>query len=544
MMRIRPYRAAADGPVQGFVGIGDFLSAATGPEERLDVLDRTVLIRRLVPDYQDDALTRVVMVDANGRLHWKNIGSWPSSGTGTTDCKWTLQGSGNQNIATAYVGNTGCPQMDKKVGIGTGYPTYKLDVLNDVSVGGAPAAIRAKSVGSSTGWSYGIKTELLPASGASLQSAAGVHIEVSGASAEGWGTLSHASATAATTNIVGGLSAAATATSGTINNAYGTRGKVVTAANSSLYDARGVFGIVEGGGLATLAYGVYGYGQRGSTGTYGGYFWGASPSSTATTYGVYGRATGLGTKFGGYFEGNVHVQGNLTVSGTFPASDAMLKTDVTGLDNALDIISQLRPSKYRFLVDQYPQLGLPEGEHLGLIAQEVQEVMPDIVQEFTQPPLYDDDGNVIAEGFQYSGVNYTELIPVLISAVQQQQGQIAELREMVSACCARGDADGSRGGATVEEFAIDPDADRKLRIVPNPFSEPPTVFYTLDRSGRMQLIANSANGKELDILQEATLEAGSYQIEWNTNGLAPGMYYVTLFMDGQPLVKKAVKVER
>ncbi|HRH70250.1 MAG TPA: hypothetical protein PLB89_12145 [Flavobacteriales bacterium] len=66
----------------------------------------------------------------------------------------------------------------------------------------------------------------------------------------------------------------------------------------------------------------------------------------------------------------------------------------------------------------------------------------------------------------------------------------------------------------------------------------------MERAGRMQLIANSADGKELSVLQEATLQAGDYQYEWDTTNLAPGMYYVTLLMDGKPVVKKAVKVTR
>ena len=57
-------------------------------------------------------------------------------------------------------------------------------------------------------------------------------------------------------------------------------------------------------------------------------------------------------------------------------------------------------------------------------------------------------------------------------------------------------------------------------------------------------LANSSDGRDLRVLQEASLEAGSYQFEWDTTALAPGMYYVTLLVDGQPVVKKAVKVDR
>ena len=64
MMRIRPFHNASTGGFEGFVGVGDFLAAATGPEERLDVLNRTIMIRRLIPDYQDNSLSQVVVADA------------------------------------------------------------------------------------------------------------------------------------------------------------------------------------------------------------------------------------------------------------------------------------------------------------------------------------------------------------------------------------------------------------------------------------------------------------------------------------------------
>ena len=53
---------------------------------------------------------------------------------------------------------------------------------------------------------------------------------------------------------------------------------------------------------------------------------------------------------------------------------------------------------------------------------------------------------------------------------------------------------------------------------------------------------NSADGKELRMLMQASMEAGQYQFAWNTEALAPGMYYVTLLLDGESVVKKAVRV--
>ena len=58
------------------------------------------------------------------------------------------------------------------------------------------------------------------------------------------------------------------------------------------------------------------------------------------------------------------------------------------------------------------------------------------------------------------------------------------------------------------------------------------------------MVANSADGKSLKVLQDAALESGVYQFNWETGDLTPGVYYVTLLLDGEPLVKKAVKVMR
>lgn len=51
--------------------------------------------------------------------------------------------------------------------------------------------------------------------------------------------------------------------------------------------------------------------------------------------------------------------------------------------------------------------------HLGLIAQDVREILPDIVKA--------DEAGML-------GINYTELIPVLINAIQEQQKQIEALK--------------------------------------------------------------------------------------------------------------------
>jgi hypothetical protein len=212
--------------------------------------------------------------------------------------------------------------------------------------------------------------------------------------------------------------------------------------------------------------------------------------------------------------------------------------------------------RYQYDTEQFPHMGLPQGEQVGLLAQELEQVLPGLVTPVRHPQEIDSLGNVVHEAVDYKAVNYTALIPYLVAGYQAQRSandalaaQLAEqqarmdyLEEALAACCAHpGGADGRMQVGMGE--LIEGDA-RSLSIQPNPFNEQTTLSYTLERSGRAQLLVNSADGKQLKALYEAAQEAGQYQYTWNTGDLVPGVYYVTLLLDGEPLVKKAVKVSR
>lgn len=183
--------------------------------------------------------------------------------------------------------------------------------------------------------------------------------------------------------------------------------------------------------------------------------------------------------------------------------------------------------------------------------------LPGLVKATMHPAELDDDGNVVREAVSYKAVNYTALIPYLVAGYQaqrtandalaaqlaEQQARMDHLEEALAACCANPTmpADGKTSGS--EQETLQGDA-RTLLIQPNPFNEQTALSYTLERSGRAQLLVNSADGKQLKALYEAAQEAGQYQYTWNTGDLVPGVYYVTLLLDGEPLVKKAVKVAR
>jgi len=108
----------------------------------------------------------------------------------------------------------------------------------------------------------------------------------------------------------------------------------------------------------------------------------------------------------------------LDVSGTIRAtgdviaySDARVKDNVTTVENALDKIKSLRGVNYTRKDDETKAL------KVGVIAQEVLPILPEVVQQ-------DTDGN-------YS-VAYGNMVGVLIEAIKEQQRQIEDLKYLLS----------------------------------------------------------------------------------------------------------------
>lgn len=107
------------------------------------------------------------------------------------------------------------------------------------------------------------------------------------------------------------------------------------------------------------------------------------------------------------------VTGNYT-----PVSDERLKKNIEPVESVLDKINSLQPRKY----NMKEELNTAE-KHYGFIAQELEKIFPELVS------VTPDDGDGITD---LRMVSYTELIPILVKAVQEQQKQIEELQRAVN----------------------------------------------------------------------------------------------------------------
>jgi hypothetical protein len=110
-------------------------------------------------------------------------------------------------------------------------------------------------------------------------------------------------------------------------------------------------------------------------------------------------------------------------NGVIQTSDARDKENIIEIESGLDKVMQLRPVTYQW------KEGPDRSFQLGLIAQEVQEIIPGVVRSTNF--VRDEEGNVTEEPTERLGMNYAALTPVLIKAVQELQVENVQLSKAV-----------------------------------------------------------------------------------------------------------------
>ena len=121
-----------------------------------------------------------------------------------------------------------------------------------------------------------------------------------------------------------------------------------------------------------------------------------------------------------YDNGNMKVNGNITASNVTEPSDIRLKKDIQQLNGALDKVLKLRGVSFYWKnkdemaaargkdVNNF-SYGFGSEKQIGVIAQEIEEVLPELV-------VTDNEG--------FKAVKYENLTPVLIEAMKEQQAII------------------------------------------------------------------------------------------------------------------------
>ncbi len=110
----------------------------------------------------------------------------------------------------------------------------------------------------------------------------------------------------------------------------------------------------------------------------------------------------------------LEVNGNVKANAFPTTSDARFKADVGAIEAPLETLSRLRGVRYRWRRDEHPERGFGAGVRLGMVAQEVEPVIPSMVYA-------DADGS--------RSLEYAQLCALLVEAVKELGEEQAKTRD-------------------------------------------------------------------------------------------------------------------
>lgn len=219
-----------------------------------------------------------------------------------------------------------------------------------------------------------------------------------------------------------------------------------------------------------------------------------------------------GGSYAGYFDGSTKVVGNLTCTSLTQTSDAITKNNVQYLSgNIVESIMQLKPISFYYNLDKGlfnpEETKSPSAQqmHYGFIAQELKDVLPNIV--------YEGQDSILS-------INYIELIPILVKTIQELSIEVEKLKN----------ADESK------RYISDLNSSKPQAILyqnkPNPFSIDTKIEYLLPEiTHSATLYIFDANG--LQLAEYPNLPLGQGNIIVSASTLEAGMYLYSLVVDNQ-----------
>jgi hypothetical protein len=278
---------------------------------------------------------------------------------------------------------------------------------------------------------------------------------------------------------------------------------------------------ISGSNTNTM-YGINALAQDAGT-NYGIY---ARAESSQDNYGIYAEVIGGNNNIAGYFSGAV-----VSTTGFYTVSDKLFKKNIETEASVLNKINKLNVVTYLMDQDKFPTLNFSDKINHGFIAQELEEVFPELVKNVMHPIFKKGE---MVEKVELKTVNYTELVPLLTKAIQELNTKVETLNNQLQA------ATSSTLVVNDDKNSLPTEIQNKAfalsQNVPNPFSENTTISYTIPATaGKAILAVFDLNGK---MLLQYNLQQGKNTIVVKGNTLGAGMYLYSLIADGQEVLSK------
>lgn len=260
----------------------------------------------------------------------------------------------------------------------------------------------------------------------------------------------------------------------------------------------------------------------------------------ANTTSIFGNF--LSTADGIYSLGSAANRWNtlFATNGTIQTSDRRDKENIKNLPYGMEELMAFRPVTYTWKEDAQ------RGLQLGLIAQEVREIVPEMVYDPSKDMVLDEEGNMVPAGKPGDrlGINYSLFIPILIKGVQDQQAQIEEqaqrIRDLEDQLADANFKQGSAQGSVQDLGSADLRLPALYQNNPNPFRESTEIrFYLPVDVQQAMLYVYDMQGQP--VLEIPITDRGEAKQRIDGGMLNQGMYLYALIADGQEIdVKRMI----
>lgn len=212
----------------------------------------------------------------------------------------------------------------------------------------------------------------------------------------------------------------------------------------------------------------------------------------------------------------------------YELSDSTLKTNIKNSIYGIEHLLMLRPVEYTMKENRSKSESSMNNERtkeLGFISQEIRKIFPEvqITKEVNKTLLMD----------------YNQLIPVLVTSIQQQQEQIEFLKNEISTM-----RETLEHIPQSENSSINTKERRPVLFQnqPNPFSENTKIKYVIEEADlpNASIVIFNLHG---NLIKEYKIrESGEGIINVESGTLTPGKYFYSLLINGQEIDSKTMIV--
>lgn len=110
-------------------------------------------------------------------------------------------------------------------------------------------------------------------------------------------------------------------------------------------------------------------------------------------------------------------------------SDAELKKNATSINQPLQKLVLLEPKSFEFNTADFKNLQLPGGKQYGFLAEDVQQVFPELIRYRN---MNYSNGKNSTRTAQVKTMDMESLIPILVASIKEQQAEIEKLKAELS----------------------------------------------------------------------------------------------------------------